>query len=483
MRITIHQPESRTGVPEENLRALIDTARGVAEESDVVFAPLGSVEGGLLALQDEVSFQSEARARYTELLLDEAARMLLRRPVMLAVPVRFPEGIRHAVLNEGRVTFADPAEGILLPDGTRVALREEAPGDIYWNSSLRHTVWEELPLPVSPSRPVLSMSLGGAERTEIFRGESFFTDGIKAVALPRFERARVTFEWRRGEALDGPEAVLTASLRADREAVLYEALVKSVRSYVARSFLSGGVVLGISGGVDSALCAAAAVDALGPDRVCGVLLASRYTSEESRSLARALCNGLGIELRERSIESLHDLAVKEFELDVGALSEGDITDQNIQARLRCFWLMAIANRRNALMLCSSNKAEAAMGYGTLYGDIAGGFAPIADLWKADVRRLCYESNRRAGAERIPVALIEREPTAELRSGQKDSDSLPPYETIEAVMERVFAGEQLERKDAELAARAARFAFKRQQSPCGLRLSPVTLADWDRARGF
>ena len=107
----------------------------------------------MLALQDEVSFQSEARARYTELLLDEAARMLLRRPVMLAVPVRFPEGIRHAVLNEGRVTFADPAEGILLPDGTRVALREEAPGDIYWNSSLRHTVWEELPLPVSPSRP------------------------------------------------------------------------------------------------------------------------------------------------------------------------------------------------------------------------------------------------------------------------------------------------------------------------------------------
>ena len=107
-----------------------------------------------------------------------------------------------------------------------------------------------------------------------------------------------------------------------------------------------------------------------------------------------------------------------------------------------------------------------MGYGTLYGDIAGGFAPIADLWKADVRRLCYESNRRAGAERIPVALIEREPTAELRSGQKDSDSLPPYETIEAVMERVFAGEQLERKDAELAARAARFAFRSEERRVG-----------------
>lgn len=483
MRITIHQPESRTGVPEENLRALVDTARGVAEECDVIFAPLGSVEGGLLALDGEVSFMSEARARYTEQLLGEAARMLLLRPVMLVVPVRFPEGVRHAVLNEGRVTFADPAEGIRLPDGTRVALREDAPGDIYWNSVLRHTVWDELPLPVSPSRPVLSMSLGGAERTEIFRGESFFTDGAKAVALPRFERARASFEWSRGEALDGPETVPTASLRADREAVRYEALVKSVRSYVARSFLRGGVVLGISGGVDSALCAAAAVDALGADRVCGVLLASRYTSEESRTLARSLCNGLGIELHERSIESLHELAVKEFEPDVGALPVGDVTDQNIQARLRCLWLMSIANHRNALMLCSSNKAEAAMGYGTLYGDVAGGFAPIVDLWKADVRRLCYESNRRAGAERIPEALIEREPTAELRPGQKDSDSLPPYDTIEAVMERVFAGGPLERKERELAERAARFAFKRLQAPCGLRLSPVTLADWDRARGF
>lgn len=483
MRITIHQPESRTGVPEENLRALVDTARGVAEECDAVFAPLGSVEGGLLALEGEVSFMSEARARYTEQLLGEAARMLLRNPVMLVVPVRFPEGVRHAVLNEGRVTFADPAEGIRLPDGTRVALREDAPGDIFWNSALRHTVWDELPLPVSPSRPVLSMSLGGAERTEIFRGESFFTDGVKAVALPRFERARASFEWNRGEALEGPETVPTASLRADREAVLYEALVKSVRSYVARSFLRGGVVLGISGGVDSALCAAVAVDALGADRVCGVLLASRYTSEESRTLARSLCNGLGIELHERSIESLHELAVKEFEPDVGALPVGDVTDQNIQARLRCLWLMSIANHRNALMLCSSNKAEAAMGYGTLYGDVAGGFAPIVDLWKADVRRLCYESNRRAGAERIPEALIEREPTAELRPGQKDSDSLPPYDTIEAVMERVFAGEPLERKERELAERAARFAFKRLQAPCGLRLSPVTLADWDRARGF
>lgn len=483
MRITIHQPESRTGVPEENLRALVDTARGVAEECDAVFAPLGSVEGGLLALEGEVSFMSEARARYTEQLLGEAARMLLRNPVMLVVPVRFPEGVRHAVLNEGRVTFADPAEGIRLPDGTRVALREDAPGDIYWNSALRHTVWEELPLPASPARPVLSMSLGGAERTEIFRGESFFTDGVKAVVLPRFERARATFEWNRGEALEGPDAVPIGSLRADREAVLYEALVKSVRSYVARSFLRGGVVLGISGGVDSALCAAVAVDALGADRVCGVLLASRYTSEESRTLARSLCNGLGIELHERSIESLHELAVKEFEPDVGALPVGDVTDQNIQARLRCLWLMSIANHRNALMLCSSNKAEAAMGYGTLYGDVAGGFAPIVDLWKADVRRLCYESNRRAGTERIPEALIEREPTAELRPGQKDSDSLPPYDTIEAVMERVFAGEPLERKERELAERAARFAFKRLQAPCGLRLSPVTLADWDLARGF
>lgn len=483
MRITIHQPESRTGVPEENLRALVDTARGVAAECDVVFAPLGSVEGGLLALEGEASFMSEARARYTEQLLGEAARMLLLRPVMLVVPVRFPDGVRHAVLNEGRVTFADPAEGIRLPDGTRVALREDAPGDIYWNSALRHTVWDALPLPASPARPVLSMSLGGAERSEIFRGESFFTDGVKAVALPRFERARATFEWNRGEALEGPDAVPIGSLRADREAVLYEALVKSVRSYVARSFLRGGVVLGISGGVDSALCAAAAVDALGADRVCGVLLASRYTSEESRTLARSLCKRLGIALHERSIESLHELAVKEFEPDVGLLPEGDITDQNIQARLRCLWLMSIANHRNALMLCSSNKAEAAMGYGTLYGDVAGGFAPIVDLWKADVRRLCYESNRRAGAERIPEALIEREPTAELRPGQKDSDSLPPYDTIEAVMERVFAGEPLERKERELAERAARFAFKRLQAPCGLRLSPVTLADWDRARGF
>lgn len=265
----------------------------------------------------------------------------------------------------------------------------------------------------------------------------------------------------------------------------HEALKMGVSEYVAASGASG-VVVGLSGGIDSAVSAALAVECLGSNAVYGIALSSRYTSGESRDLVKKLCSGLGIEYREASIESLHDMMLKNVEAEFGRSLAGGITDQNIQARFRGMWLMALANERGALMLCNANKSECAMGYGTLYGDIAGGLAPLADLWKSEVWELAREINRKCGKEVIPNEIINREPTAELYPGQKDTDSLPPYLEIEEGLKRAFAAEDirsLSGSDKALLARFLRSSFKRAQSPLALVVSDSPLSKFDAMWGL
>ena len=240
------------------------------------------------------------------------------------------------------------------------------------------------------------------------------------------------------------------------------------------------VVVAISGGIDSALTAALCVEALGADRVHGVSMPSRYSSEGTRSDARRLADSLGIDFREVAIEPV----VEAFTAALAPSFEGravDLTEENLQARIRGTLLMALSNKFGWLVIATGNKSELSVGYSTLYGDLAGGFALIKDVYKTDVFRLSKWLNERSGRELIPVSIIERPPSAELRAEQLDEDSLPPYPKLDAVLEALV---ELDRSREELSqdgfdpdvveralAMVDRAEYKRRQAPPGVKLRP------------
>ena len=253
-----------------------------------------------------------------------------------------------------------------------------------------------------------------------------------------------------------------------------KALVLALRDYVGKNGF-GDVVLGLSGGIDSALVATLAVDALGPERVHCVSMPSRYSSAGTQSDAQRLAESLGCDFRELPIESV----VNAFhERDVGTTG---LAAENLQARVRGMTLMSLSNEHGWLVLATGNKSELSVGYSTLYGDLAGGFALIKDVYKTDVFRLARYLNERAGRELIPVSIIERPPSAELRPDQQDEDSLPPYDQLDRVLEAYV---ELDRSREELLAdghdpgtveRALslidRAEYKRRQAPPGVKLRP------------
>jgi len=240
------------------------------------------------------------------------------------------------------------------------------------------------------------------------------------------------------------------------------------------------IVVGLSGGIDSALVAALAVEALGPERVHCVSMPSRYSSEGTRGDAERLAANLGCEFREIPIEPM----VEEF---VGALApsfegrEPDLTEENLQARIRGVLLMALSNKFGWLLVATGNKSEMSVGYATLYGDMAGGFALLKDVFKTDVFRLSRHLNERAGRELIPVSIIERAPSAELRADQRDEDSLPPYPELDKVLaayvedDRTLEELSSDGFDPDVVQRAVklidRAEYKRRQAPPGVRLRP------------
>jgi NAD+ synthase (glutamine-hydrolysing) len=257
------------------------------------------------------------------------------------------------------------------------------------------------------------------------------------------------------------------------------ALELGLRDYIGKNGF-GDVVIGLSGGIDSAVTAAIAVGALGADRVHGVSMPSRYSSEGTQSDARRLAESLAIDFREIPIEPM----VESFS---GALApsfagrEPDLAEENLQARIRGTLLMALSNKFGWLVIATGNKSELSVGYSTLYGDLAGGFALIKDVYKTDVFRLSRRLNERAGRELIPVSIIERAPSAELRADQLDEDSLPPYPKLDRVLEAYV---ELDRSrdelaedgfDADVVERAIalidRAEYKRRQAPPGVKLRP------------
>lgn len=268
------------------------------------------------------------------------------------------------------------------------------------------------------------------------------------------------------------------------EASVYNALVMGVHDYVGKHRFPG-IVLGLSGGIDSALTLAIAVDALGADHVHAVMMPSRYTSQMSLDDAAAEADTLNVRYDTISIEGMFAASLESLK-DVFAGREADTTEENIQARCRGLLLMAISNKTGRMVLTTGNKSEMAVGYATLYGDMNGGFAPIKDCSKMLVYRLAKYRNSVAPV--IPDRVIERAPSAELRHDQKDSDSLPPYDVLDAILE-LFIEDNL--SVDEITARGfdratvgrvlemvKRNEYKRRQAPPGVRISDRAFGrDW------
>jgi NAD+ synthase (glutamine-hydrolysing) len=240
------------------------------------------------------------------------------------------------------------------------------------------------------------------------------------------------------------------------------------------------IVIGVSGGIDSALTAALAVEALGADRVHCVSMPSRFSSEETRRDARLLAETLGTDFRELPIDDVYS-GFESVLAECFAGRKADLTEENLQARIRGVLLMALSNKFGWLVVATGNKSELSVGYATLYGDMAGGFALLKDVFKTDVFRLSRHLNERSGRELIPATIIERAPSAELRADQRDEDSLPPYEALDQVLE-AYVEEDRSREelsqdgfDPDVVDRAValidRAEYKRRQAPPGVRLTP------------
>jgi NAD+ synthase (glutamine-hydrolysing) len=263
-----------------------------------------------------------------------------------------------------------------------------------------------------------------------------------------------------------------------REEELYRALVLGVRDYVEKNGFKHAVVA-LSGGIDSALVALVAVDALGSDRVTFVSMPSPYSSEGTRGDAKAIADNLGSQFLELGIEEamkgFDDLLAPAFD---GA--EPDITEENLQARIRGNVVMALSNKFGWLVLTTGNKSEMSVGYATLYGDMAGGFAVLKDVFKGDVYRLVRWRNESEGRELVPSSVLDRAPSAELRYEQRDEDSLPPYDVLDPILEAYveqdldadeIVRQGFQRDDVDKVIRLVDLAeYKRRQAPPGVRVS-------------
>jgi NAD+ synthase len=368
-------------------------------------------------------------------------------------------------------------------------------------SPYRHGVIDErlnvaVPRVVEAGLPLIYANMVGGQDELVFEGASFALNADRTLAfqLPAFREAIVTTRWvRHGQTWrcdDGPKAAAIERDRAD-----YAACVLGLRDYVSKNGFPG-VVLGLSGGIDSALCAAMAVDALGAERVRCVMMPYRFTAQESLDDAAACAKALGVRYDMLPIAA----AVEGFEQVLKPAFSGlarDVAEENLQARARGTTLMAISNKFNLMVVTTGNKSEMSVGYATLYGDMNGGFNPIKDLYKTEVFRLAHLRNgwKPEGAmgpagRVIPENIITRPPTAELRENQKDEDSLPPYAVLDPILERLVEREEpisavvAAGFDSDTVMRIDRMVniaeYKRRQAAPGVK---VTLKNFGRDRRY
>ncbi|HEX4407251.1 MAG TPA: NAD+ synthase [Xanthobacteraceae bacterium] len=377
------------------------------------------------------------------------------------------------------------AEILIVPNGSPY-WRDKA--DVRLNVSVARVTESGLPL--------LYVNQVGGQDELVFDGASFALNADRSIAfqLPAFRETVITTLWSRIDGVwrcaKGPIATADDLDKAD-----YAACVLGLRDYVDKNRFKG-VVMGLSGGIDSALCAAMAVDALGADRVRCVMLPYRYTSQESLDDAAAIAKALGIRYDivpiERAVQGLESSLA-----DVFAGAPRDVTEENLQARARGVILMAISNKFGLMVVTTGNKSEMSVGYATLYGDMNGGFNPIKDLFKTEVYRLSQlrngwkpEDARGPDGNVIPENVITRAPSAELRENQTDQDTLPPYDMLDQILERLVEREEPVTSivasgfDRDVVVKVERMLnlaeYKRRQAAPGVK---VTLKNFGRDRRY
>lgn len=313
--------------------------------------------------------------------------------------------------------------------------------------------------------PMVYVNMVGAQDELIFDGGSFALDSKGKVIAQclRFDEdlnyVDVELKKPAGGIRDLPE---------DAQEILRSAIVLGIRDFVRKTGFTK-VHLGLSGGIDSALVAALAADAVGPMNVTGIMLPGPFTSKDSTKWATQLAENLGINLHQVPVTPSYKQLLSDFESEFG--SKGfDLVNENLQARVRGILLMAYSNRERSLLLGTSNKSEMAVGYSTLYGDMCGGLMPIADLLKTEVYALSRYYN--SDGEVIPEGIITRAPSAELRENQKDQDSLPPYDELDRIISKLVVGFHAPSNDLEwkIMDMMMKSEFKRWQSPPVLKVS-------------
>ncbi|QDL93071.1 NAD+ synthase [Paroceanicella profunda] len=393
-------------------------------------------------------------------------------PIRIGVPIC--EDAWHPEVAETLVETG--AEILLVPNGSPYFRGK-------WDVRLSHMVSRV----VETGLPLVYLNMVGGQDDQVFDGGSFVLNpgGKLAALLPVFDTAIAHLDFARGPdgwaCLPAERAALPDAWEQD-----YRAIVEGTRDYLRKSGFSK-VVLGLSGGVDSALVAAIAADAIGAENVHCVMLPSRHTSSESLEDAEAVARALGCRLDTLPI----DPARAAVEATLAPLFEGrapDITEENIQSRLRGLMLMALSNKFGEMLLTTGNKSEVAVGYATIYGDMAGGYNPIKDLYKTRVFETCRwrNANHRPWmlgpeGEVIPARVITKPPSAELRDDQKDEDSLPPYEMLDAILDGLIerdlaigdlVAEGFERETVEKVERLLYLSeYKRYQAAPGPKVSP------------
>jgi NAD+ synthase len=328
------------------------------------------------------------------------------------------------------------AEILLVPNGSP-----------YWRDKTATRLNIAVARVVESGLPLVYLNMLGGQDELVFDGASFGLNADRSFAfqLPAFREAVVTTHWVRDNSAWRCQPAENAMIEEGDQAD-YAACVLGLRDYVDKNGFAG-VVLGLSGGIDSALCAAMAVDALGPERVRAVMLPYKYTSQDSLEDAAAVAQALGIRYDIVPIAA----PVEGFEAALTSLFAGanrDITEENLQSRARGTILMALSNKFGLMVVTTGNKSEMSTGYATLYGDMNGGYNPIKDLYKTEVFRLSRLRNswKPVGALGssgvvIPERIIVKPPTAELRENQTDQDTLPPYEVLDAILERLVEREE------------------------------------------
>ena len=333
--------------------------------------------------------------------------------------------------------------------------------------------------------PAVYVNMVGGQDELVFDGGSFAMDASGEICFRAepFRERLMRLELRADASGVRPESS-TISPYLPTEQSVYEALVTGTRDYVTKNGFPG-VVLGLSGGIDSALILAVACDALGADSVRAVMMPFRYTSTMSQEDAASQAAGLGVRYDVLPIEPMYDATVRQL-AKVFEGREPDVTEENIQARCRGILLMAISNKTGRMLLSTGNKSEMAVGYATLYGDMAGGFSPIKDCSKSLVYRLARYRNSISRV--IPESVIARPPSAELRPNQRDSDTLPPYDVLDPILsafiEEDLSVNEITRRgfDREVVTRVLelvkRSEYKRRQAPPGIRISRRAFGrDW------